>query len=297
MTPERSYTQHPTTRRKDAVSTQSTRAKGLNYQNKTLHLLARLGYATTRQIARGVWGKVTPSTRKMATRTLNTLLETGLLVERREDVNSDRLVALTKAGVQRLRTVVSFGLVNGRQHARDWLRHAHDHRTACNSVFVSAAAYAYDESMERDDWLGLTELEIRGDNQTLLHEAWCDYRSEDNEDERKIADGVVYRAGKPIWIEVENCDRGTGDMRKCVDWLRAMYAKRKPEAEQVWFVITAPGAARIGRRLKAALTPGDFVSDARPRQAKELDERILREHRVRVFSLDADTLELTELPL
>lgn len=297
MTPGRSYTQHPTTRRKDAVSTQSTRAKGLDYQNKTLHLLARLGYATTRQIARGVWGKVTASTKKMATRTLNALLEAGLLVERREDVNSDRMVALTKAGVERLRTVVGFGLVNGRPHARDWLRHAHDHRTAANSVFVAGADYGFDIEMERDDWLGLTELEIRGDDQTLLREAWCDYRSSECKKERKLADAVLYRDGKPIWVEVENCDRGTSDMSKCVDWLRAMYTKRQPEAEQVWFVITAPGAARIGRRLKAALTPGDFVNDARPRQAKELDERILRERRVRVFSLNADTLELTELPL
>lgn len=278
------------------MSTNSTRAQGLEYKHKTLHLLSRLGYASTRQLARGVWGTVTPSTRKMANRTINALLEDRLLVERRADVNSERLVALTQSGVSELFKIVSFSLVNGRPHARDWLRHAHAHRTAANSVFVASAIYGHDKLTGLDDWLGLTELEIRGNDQVLLREAWCEYRSSDGTVERKIADAVLYRPDGDVWIEVENCDRGQRDMTKCIDWLRAMYSMHKPNAAEVWFVITSPGAARIGRRLKAALTPGSFVNDARPRQAKELDERILRE-RVRVFSLNADTLELNELPL
>lgn len=273
------------------MSNESTQAIGLENQHMTMRLLSRLGYATTRQIARGVWRQVTPSTRKMANRAVNTMLDQGLIVERRSDINSERMVALTKAGVQRLKTVADLSLVNDRPHARHWLRHAHAHRTASNSVFVAGSLY-------EGDWCGETELEIRSSEPAELPEAHCKYRSsvDANVTEHKIADTVLYLDQGAIWVEVEQSSRGAKDFAKCLDWLRAMYSMRKPNAAEVWFVITAPGANRIGERLKKGLTPGDFVNDARPRHEKELDLHILRE-RIKVFVLDPDTLVLKRIEL
>lgn len=275
----------------------STRDTSLKNQNMTLRLLARLGYATTRQIARGVWLDVTPSTRKMANRTVNALLEQKLIVEKRDDVNSERLVALTKAGVQRLKTVADLSLARDKPHARDWLRHAHAHRTAANSVFVAGSVLV-------DDWEGETELEIRLGDAEKMPAAHCKYKSgvDANIEEHKIADTVLYHydleAEKDVnvWVEVEQSSRSAKDLVKCVDWLRAMYSKPEPNADEVWFVITAPGANRIGERLKKALTPGGFVEDARPKHAKDLDQDILKK-RVKVFKLDPDTLNLTAVEL
>lgn len=77
----------------------SKRQQGLQYRIKTLQFLVHVGYASTRQIARAVWGQCDESTRKMASRTLRWLLGEGYISERRDDVNSERLVGLTRAGV------------------------------------------------------------------------------------------------------------------------------------------------------------------------------------------------------
>lgn len=289
------YTEHLTTK-KDAMTKESTRDIALENQKMTLRLLARLGYATPRQIALGVWRDVTPSTRKMANRTINALLAQKVIVEKRDDVNSERLVALTKAGVQRLKTVADLSLARDKPHARDWLRHAHAHRTAANSVFVAGSVFV-------EDWEGETELEIRLGDAEKMPAAHCKYKSSlENIEEHKIADTVLYQYDIEhdkdinVWVEVEQSSRGQRDFAKCIDWLRAMYSKPEPNADEVWFVITAPGANRIGERLKKALTPGGFVEDARPKHAKDLDQDILKK-RVKVFKLDADTLNLTAVEL
>lgn len=273
------------------MTKESTRDIALYNQNMTLRLLARLGYATTRQIALGVWRNVTPSTRKMANRSVNALLEQKLIIEKRDDVNSERLVALTKAGVQRLKTVADLSLARDKPHARDWLKHAHAHRTAANSVFVAGTIFD-------GEWQGETELEIRVSEPKQLPVAHCKYNSsvEANVTEHKIADVVLYGSEATVWVEVEQSSRGQRDFAKCIDWLRAMYSKPAPNADEVWFVITAPGANRIGERLKKALTPSDFVNDARPKREKELDLHILKE-RIKVFMLDNDTLELKPVEL
>ena len=50
--------------------THSNQARGERYRQHTLELLGRLGYGSARQVARGVWGELTSSTRKMASRLL-----------------------------------------------------------------------------------------------------------------------------------------------------------------------------------------------------------------------------------
>lgn len=106
-----------------------------HYRLSALDLLGRLGYATTRQLVRGVWGFITPSRRRMANRTIARLLKDGHLVAKRDGVAGERLVALTRSGAE----LLEYALPKDRHHARNWLRHAHSHRTAANSVFVAAS--------------------------------------------------------------------------------------------------------------------------------------------------------------
>ena len=84
--------------------TLSNQARGERYRQHTLELLGRLGYGSARQIAKGVWGQLTPSTRKMASRLLGRLGKERLVVSKRDgnSVNGEQLYALTKAGVARL---------------------------------------------------------------------------------------------------------------------------------------------------------------------------------------------------
>lgn len=253
---------------------------GRHYRISTLDLLGRLGYGTTRQIAKGVWGQVTESTRRMANRTITRLVERGYLLEKRDDVNMERLVAVTKAGAN----VLEYALPKGRPSAKDWLRHAHDHRTAANSVFV-AVANAQPGGIDG----GWTELEIRA-GEAPDHLASYAFRME-GQQHLKIPDGILQTEHGFVWIEVENAYRGARDFAKCVAWLRAMFWETNPPVAEVWFVITAPGASTIGRRLREALTPGDFTVDARPIQAKEHDRRIWKD-KVKVLALDSLHLTL-----
>jgi DNA-binding MarR family transcriptional regulator len=259
---------------------------GRHYRISTLDLLGRLGYGTTRQIAKGVWGQVTESTRKMANRTITQLVERGYLLEKRDDVNSERLVAVTKAGADML----EYALPKDRPSAKDWLRHAHDHRTAANSVFVAAAG-AHQLGGVDSGW---TELEIRA-GEAPDHLASYAFRM-DGQPQLKIPDGIIQTEHGYVWIEVENAYRGARDFAKCVAWLRAMFWEINPPVAEVWFVVTAPGAATIGRRLREALRPGDFTVDARPVQAKDHDRRVWKD-KVKVQELDSLhlTLHLSQL--
>lgn len=256
----------------------NTKKQGQSYRSETLRFLARVGYASTRQIAAAVWGRCTPSARKMAGRTLRALLASGFIVTRRDadSVNGEMLAAVTAAGANAL-AEIGEPLPYGKAHARDWLRHAHSHRTACNSVFAAAAS----TFPGADAW---SELEIRAGNAPI---AQLEYGF-DGVRQGKIPDVLLEHAAGFAWVEVENSWRSEKDLAKAVASMRAMTADKRITA--IYFVITAPGAKTIGARLRKALTHAP--DSGWPRQVKEADARILAQY-LRVFALDSDTLELS----
>jgi hypothetical protein len=252
---------------------------GLTHQRDTLALLSSLGYATTRQIAKGVWDRCDLSTRKMASRLLRRFTTAGLVVVKRDgdNINSEQLAALTRKGADAA-TGMGYGLCNERVHARDWLRHAHSHRTACNSVYVALPAFG-DIYSELEICSGVSPLKT--------------YQFDVNRQSfTKIPDLVaINKIGIWDWIEVENSWRSSKDLEKVIVFMRSLFY-RPSGVDSVHFVIAAPAAKHIGQRLRRAMThPADFSV---PRQIKELDARILEEH-IRVSELDAETLTLTNV--
>lgn len=258
---------------------------GREYRAKTLKFLARVGYATTRQIAKAVLGTCDISSRKMAGRTIRSLFALGYLVQKRDgdSVAGEMMLALNRAGVAALAELVE--MPNGRAHARDWIRHAHKHRTACNSIFAAL-------TRGLDEHVGWSELEIRAGSAPAKLSAYS-YKDDEGTNLLKIPDLLLHGASGPIWVEVENGWRGARDMQKLVWFLRRIFEHPAPVVDKVWFVVTAPGAKTIGKRLHAALT--HQPDSGYPRQIRELDARILNE-RLAIFQLDADRLELTRLP-
>lgn len=265
------------------------REQGLQYRVLVLMALARLGYATTRQLAKVVWWRCDESTRKMCGRTLRWLLRHGFIVTKRDgdSVNCEMLAAVTAAGATWL---AEHGdpLPGGKAHARDWLRHAHSHRTACNSVYA-ACGHLF------PDTCAWSELEIRAGMSPITQ---LPYYLEDSatgnlEMLNKIPDVLVELAdGRLAWVEVENSWRSDKDLAKVVASMRAMAADKR--IAEVRFVITAPGAKTIGTRLRKALTHGP--DSAWPRQRRELDARLLAQY-VKVYSLNDDTLEVSPVVL
>lgn len=247
-------------------------------------LLTRLGYASTRQIAMGTYGSCTISTRNMASRMLRDLLGQGYVVEKRDGntVNGERLVALSRAGVNAL--VQMAPLPAGRKHGRDWLRHAHAHRTACNSVFV-----AYLGIHAPNHHQGRTELEIQN-GLAPAQLVPLRFRS-DGELHQKIPDLLLDGANgaAPTWGEIENSWRGARDFRKLIGFLRSVFSTPVPPIGKVLFVTTSPSSRSISERLRAALShePGSGYS----RIVQELDRRILDRH-IQVMQLDADLMTL-----
>ena len=213
----------------------------------------------------------------MTGRTLRWLLESGYIVTRRDDdsVNGEQLAAVTIAGGAWL---ASNGdpLPYGKAHARDWLRHAHSHRTACNSVYAATASLFADTRV----W---SELEIRAGLAPLAQLAY----SFDGAVLSKIPDVLLELTGGLAWVEVENSWRSDKDLSKVVASMRAMVIDKR--VAEVHFVITSPGAKTIGARLRKALTHGP--DSGWPRQVKELDAHLLTQY-VKVFTLNSDTLEL-----
>lgn len=264
----------------------SKQAIGLDYRAKTMKFLARVGYATTRQVARAVMGASDVSARKMAGRTIRRLRQLGFLAEKRDgnSMAGEQLVALNRAGVAALAETAP--LPDGRAHARDWLRHAHKHRTACNSVFSAML-----RGLEEDP--GWTELEIRA-GAAPAHLSAYEFRDGDGNVQQKIPDLLLHGTSGPVWCEIENCWRGAKDFRKLVAFLRHLFDTPSPAVEQVWFVTTAPVAKTIGKRLHAALTHD--ADSGYPRQIRELDSRILRS-RIAVFWLDPNLLQLTPIDI
>lgn len=262
----------------------SKREIGNEYRVGAMSFLARAGYASTRQIALAVWKGCDMSSRKMASRTLRWLRGKGYIVTKREggSVNGEQLSALTAAGAA---WIAENGepLPGGKAHARDWLRHAHPHRTACNSVYAGICG----DLRERVSW---SELEVRAKIAPLHQFAY----TFEGVQTVKIPDLVaIHVHGGYQWIEVENAWRSETDLKKMVACLRAMfYDSRQTRFACAHFVITAPGAKTIGERLRRAMTHGP--DSGWPRQIKELDARILAE-RIKVSTLDRETLELTRV--
>lgn len=257
------------------------REQGHEYRVQTMIFLARTGYGSTRQVARAVWRGGDMSSRKMASRTLRWLLEQGYIVTKRDggSVNGEQLSAVTSVGAA---WIAEHGepLPGGKAHARDWLRHAHAHRTACNSVYAAKCGML-DE--ERLIW---SELEVRAKIAPIHQFAY----TFDEKKTVKIPDLLAKLAnGGYEWIEVENNWRSETDLKKMIACMRAMFWGAQTRFSHVHFVITAPGAKSIGQRLRRAMTHDLHSGEAR--QIKELDARILREH-LKVSTLDPETLEL-----
>jgi Holliday junction resolvase len=256
--------------------------QGEMYRKDVLSLLARVGYASTRQIAKGVWKRCDVSTRKMAGRTLRWLLNQRLIVCKREgdgvvNVNTELLYALTSKGAAATR---QFGspLVADKVHARDYLKSSHSHRTQCNSVYVALP--------NQRIW---SELEIRakrsGLNSFTYASGGVSYS--------KIPDLIaVTPDNRWEWIEVENSWRSDKDLVKIRDCIRDMY-RRENHIGCVHFVVTSPGARTIGRRLAKLMTPKDFNDYL---LTGELDKRILRSH-IKVSLLNQQTLSLLPIDI
>ncbi|MEX3999680.1 hypothetical protein AB4Y38_12370 [Paraburkholderia sp. EG285A] len=257
---------------------------GMQYREDALRALARLGYATIRQLAKLLHGRCTESTLKMTGRTLRWLRDNGFVVTRRDttSVTSELLVAVNGAGARWL-AAEGRPLPDDKIHARDWLRHAHRHRTVCNSVFTALRIQSPDSKL----W---SELEVRAGEAQL---DFVNYRF-DGQWVAKVPDLVVATSGGLEWVEVENSWRSDKDVAKMVESMRAMFAQPGGLIARVHFVIAAPGAKTIGTRMRRKLTHGnDFAT---PRQVRELDARILEEHII-VSKLDHEQLELVPVTL
>lgn len=264
---------------------------GQLYRQHAIELLARLGYATTRQLAKTVFGSTQESKKKMLGRTMRWLVAHGLVASKRLPVlgvgalNSETIYALTEAGAAVAR---SFGtaLPNKRIHGRDYMRHAHPHRTACNSVFCATRHMAFSELEIRAEEAPLNRVAVHEDGKVKFH---------------KIPDLIVQLAGdsRLIWVEVENTYRSAEDLTKMIETLREMYnSKASLKLARVDFVVTNPSAKRIAERLREKLLyeAPDDEKRVVPVLLKELDKKIFNSF-IGVSILDTETLTLQAVSL
>lgn len=258
----------------------SKKRQGEVYRLAVLKLLSEVGYASTRQVARGVWKRCDISTRKMAGRTLRWLLKRNLIVSKRDGkgvlkVNNELLFALTTEGAKLARHYGS-PLAAEKIHARDYLRHSHSHRTACNSAFVAWPTSPI--------W---SELKVRASDCPINEFTY----TLDGVESTKIPDLIAEaQVGGYEWIEVENSWRSEKDLMKLVECMRVMFYQNNNIA-CVHFVVTVAGARTIGRRVKEKLTHSP--TSGWPAYVKALDARIINNH-IDVSILDPETLTLEE---
>lgn len=267
---------------KCSIQNMNKRSQGALYRANILLLLATTGYASTKQVARGVWGRCDQSAVRMASRTLRWLFARRLVVRKREGdgvnlANHALFFALTQAGADAVRMQGS-SLVASKVHARDYLRHAHSHRTACNSVYVAWPTLSV-----------FSELEVQANEAPMREFRYM----VDGVEHGKIPDLIAGEHPSLVWMEVENSWRNEKDLNKIVCAVRAMFSTHSGIAA-VHFVVTSPSAKTIGQRLKKLLTHAP--DSGWPRQVRELDARILEQH-LHVSVLHEETLELQALQL
>lgn len=263
------------------------REQGQDYRNRVLSLLAVTGYATTRQVAKGIWKRCDISARKMAGRTLRRLLDERLIVSKRGGhgiikLNNELIFALNAAGATEARRNGD-PIVGDKEHGRDLIKNAHDHRTACNSVYL-----AWPSSV--NIW---SELQVRGGESPV-----CSFRfpiEHDAYEEKyatKVPDLIAEAGnGRYEWIEVENSWRSGKDLEKLVLCMQEMFkqGEGKGEIDCMHFVIAVPGARTIAKRLKERLML--VVNSGEYRHIREISARIITKH-IRVSELDPLTLRL-----
>lgn len=260
--------------------------KGLAYRQQALELLARLGYATTRQLALGVHGSTTLSKRKMMGRTTRWLEALGLVVSKKQtifglsSVNAETIYALTSSGASLARSMGS-PLVANKAHGRDYLRHEHAHRTVCNSVFCALPGRVY------------SELEVRSNEAPLC---WISVAPTEGSAFKKIPDLIATADDNGlIWVEVENRYRSTTDLEKMISALQEMYSsRRRYNLSYALFVITDKSAKNIGARIKEKLLHAQETGIS---SAQRMFDKELLENFVRVIELEPDTLWLRPVTL
>ncbi|WP_297575968.1 hypothetical protein [uncultured Deefgea sp.] len=218
---------------------------------RVLLYISRVGYASLKQIARAIWQRTDASALVMTGRTLKWLTEEKYIVTRRDTIKSELLVTLTKKSVRWL-AERDFTLPDHWKHARDWLRHAHAHRTACNSVY--ACLYSGDFS-QPGVW---SELEIGARVSPIFQQT---YEKQENafvlkEIHTKIPDVIAESATGFEWIEVENCSRSEADFEKLIMAMRAMRFANDRQISNVHCIIASTAAERFSTRLKAYLVDG-----------------------------------------
>jgi hypothetical protein len=252
------------------------------HREATLLLLARLGYGTARQVARAVWCKADASSRVSAGRTLRWLLSKNLITRRRDGgtASCEYLYALTRSGVQWLNGLDGY-LPGGRPHARDWLRYAHPHRTACNDV---ASSLLGQKALVAGGLTVYSELEIRSG---IVPISKLEYAAAGGTRFAKIPDLLITGPRGVGWVEVENAYRNERDFQKMLAMMRAEALSKEPRVNQFIFYICARGAARIGARFQNALA---FDLTAPPGSIAAADTKIQREM-LFVFELDRESLQ------
>lgn len=255
---------------------------------RVLLYISKVGYASLKQIARAIWQRTDASALVMAGRTLKWLTEEKYIVTRRDTIKSELLVTLTKKGTRWL-AERDFTLPDHREHARDWLRHAHPHRTACNSVHTCFYTGNYDNP---GVW---SELEIRAQIAPVFEQKYVIQRDAFalKEIHTKIPDVIAESTTGFEWIEVENCSRSEADFEKLILAMRQMRFAKDTQISNVHCIIASPAAERFSTRLKAYLSGG--LGAFSPAQ-QQLNLQLLKEQFIKISRLNHSDITLESLP-
>lgn len=268
--------------------------KALGKENReiTLKLISILGYATTRQIAKTLReNELSHSSLNSATRMLRIMRDEKLiLTERLGDlINNEQIAGLADKGARYLNE--EFG--DNRTNTRDYMRHQHAHRTACNSVFCAypntrLEVIAALNGRDRTVW---SELEIRQGTAPI-----CKFDfTYDGEKMQKIPD-LLWLGEKDtaegvqetlVWVEVENNWRSEKDLNKLV-WAMQVMSTKPVYFE---FVITKSVAHSIKERLRVKLL--HTKETGVPRQQMMRDDEIWK--KLTFKELNHETLALTDM--
>lgn len=258
---------------------------GMQRKFDVLYFLARIGYATTRQLAYFCMGSTSTKT-NMVNRTLAKMRGEKLIRERFDRLGTERYVALTAAGARLAADKIPL-LKNVVPKAHDNLRHVNSHRTACNGVL----AYYLRKYPPTARHECLSELEIASDKSIARMSYWS---QTDTKTLNKTADCElkILRDGRwhTHWVEVENCSRSPRDLKRLVAFCRQWYRSRYNNFDQQTFVVADDSARAIGRRLTKALNDAGENDDELRRHIPGILDR------VQILKLNTASNELLPLP-